>query len=145
MIGSIVTICTGNICRSPVAAAALKSFVPNLAIRSAGLHAVVGRGVDPDSKAAAESLGIPIQGHVAQQFTRQIGQDADLLLVMEQAQRQEIARLWPQFLGKTFLLGHFEGGKQIADPYRQGAMMHMRMAENVLESAQHWSCQLRNM
>lgn len=116
--------------------------MPGLRVSSAGLHAVVGRGVDPDSKVAAEGFHLSVDGHVARQFTSQIGQDADLLLVMEQEQRQEIARLWPQYLGKTFLIGHFEGGKQIADPYRRGRMLHVHMAEQVLESARHWAQQL---
>lgn len=106
---------------------------------SAGLHALVGQGIDDDSLAAAVLLGIAPEGHVARQFSRDIGQDADLLLVMEDHHRQEIARRWPQFLGKTFLLGHFENRKQISDPYRRGRMLHVHMAEQVLDSARHWA------
>ena len=145
MIQSVVTICTGNICRSPVAAAALASTMTNLAVSSAGLHALAGQGIDPESRAAAERFGLSVEGHIARQFTREIGQAADVLLVMEQVHRQEIARLWPQFLGKTFLIGHFEDGKQIADPYRKGSMLHIHMAEQVLESALRWSVQLRSV
>lgn len=145
MIQSVVTICTGNICRSPVAAAALLSMMPNLAVSSAGLHALTGQGIDPESKAAAERFNLSVQGHVARQFTRDIGQTGDILLVMELDHRHQIARLWPQFLGKTFLLGHFEEGKQIADPYRRGSMLHIHMAEQVLESARLWSAQLRSV
>jgi protein-tyrosine phosphatase len=108
-------------------------------VASAGLHALVGQGIDDDSLAAAELLGIAPEGHVARQFSRDIGQDADLLLVMEDHHRQEIARRWPQFLGKTFLLGHFENSKQISDPYRRGRMLHVHMAEQVLDSARHWA------
>jgi len=139
MIGSVVTICTGNICRSPVAAAALSTLLPEMRVSSAGLHALVGLGMDPDSKTVAEMF-MPLSGdHVARQFGTDIGRDADLLLVMETHHRQEIASRWPQFLGKTFLLGHFENDKQIADPYRRGKMLHLHMAEQVLESARHWA------
>jgi protein-tyrosine phosphatase len=137
-----MTICTGNICRSPIAVGALTSLLPNAAVSSAGLHALVGRGIDPDSKAAADLFGIAPKDHVARQFSAEIGQAADLLIVMETHHRQEIARRWPQFVGKTFLLGQFEDDKEIADPYRRGRMLHIHMAEQVLESAKYWSRKL---
>lgn len=144
MIGSVVILCTGNICRSPVAAAAIKSLMPDMAVTSAGLHAVTGRSADPNSRAAAEIFGLSVDGHIARQFTPEMGQAADLILVMEQTHRKEIAQLWPQFLSKTFLLGHFEDGKQIADPYRKGSMLHIHMAAQVLESARCWAIRLGN-
>lgn len=144
MIRNVVTICTGNICRSPVAEAALKSLKSELEISSAGLHALTGQGVDSDSLNAANALGLHPDNHVARQFTNEIGREADLLLVMEDHHRREIARRWPQYLGKTFLIGHFEDGKQIADPYKMGKMMHFEMAEQVLESSRIWSSHLED-
>ncbi|MCT4683021.1 MAG: low molecular weight phosphotyrosine protein phosphatase [Roseicyclus sp.] len=142
MIRSVVTICTGNICRSPVAAGALASLLPDVVVSSAGLHALVGRGIDRDSKAAADLFGIAPKDHVARQFSSDIGQGADLLIVMETHHRQEIGRRWPQFLGKTFLLGQFEGDKEIADPYRRGRMLHIHMAEQVFESSKLWAANI---
>lgn len=140
MITSVVTICTGNICRSPVAAGALSTLLPeNIIVSSAGLHALVGHKIDPDSRAAAELFDIVPKDHVARQFSSAIGQEADLLIVMEDHHRHEIASRWPQFIGKTFLMGQFEGSKQISDPYRRGQMLHVHMAEQVHESAKHWA------
>ena len=139
MIKSLLTVCTGNICRSPVAQGALSTLIPDISASSAGLHALVKHGIDPDSLAAAEIFGISPGGHVARQFTHDLGQGADVILVMEDHHRREIARRWPQFLGKTFLIGHFEDNKQISDPYRRGKMLHIHMAEQVLESAKHWA------
>lgn len=103
------------------------------------MHALVGHGIDPDSLAAAQLFDIVPQGHIARQFSNEIGQAADLILVMEDHHRHEIAARWPQFLGKTFPLGQFEENKQISDPYRQGRMLHVHMAEQVLESARLWA------
>src|SRR6056297_3104463 len=139
MTNSILTVCTGNICRSPVAEAALRMHLPELDIASAGLAALVGRDIDADSATAARDQGIALLPHSARQFNADIGRVADIILVMETHHRQEIAARWPQFLGKTFLLGHFENDKQIADPYRRGKMLHLHMAEQVLESARHWA------
>jgi protein-tyrosine phosphatase len=138
----VLTICTGNICRSPVAEAALRALCPGVSVASAGLQALSGRGIDPDSAAAARAMGIALSEHRARQFDAEMGKSADLILVMEAHHRAEIARRWPQFLGKTFLLGHFEKGKEIPDPYRRGAALHLRMAELVQDSAQHWASQI---
>lgn len=94
--------------------------------------------MDGDSLAAANSYGIAPKYHRARQFDSELGQEADLILAMENTHRRDIAQRWPQLLGKTFLLGHFEGGKQIIDPYKRGSMTHVHMAEQVLDSARLW-------
>jgi protein-tyrosine phosphatase len=142
VIGSVLTVCTGNICRSPVAAGALMTLLPDLDVSSAGLQAVEGHGIDPDSRAAAEMFGIAPATHVARQFTGEIGRKADLILVMDERHRRDIGARWPQFLGKTFLLGQYEDRKEIADPYRRGRMVHVHMAEQVLISSRLWAEQI---
>jgi len=142
LVQTIATICTGNICRSPTAAGALQLLAPGRDIFSAGLHALVGHSMDADSLAAARYFGIAPSQHVAQQLTAELGAKADILLVMENDHRREIGQRWPHLMGKTFLLGHFEGGKQILDPYKKGSMMHFHMAEQVLDSVRRWVSEL---
>jgi protein-tyrosine phosphatase len=141
----ILVVCTGNICRSPVAEAALRQALPHSIVNSAGLHALVGHDIDSDSAKAAEANGIELRPHVAQRFTDDLGREADVILVMEANHRNEIMSRWPHLLGKTFLLGHFEQGKEIPDPYRRGQAMHMHMVELVLESVRHWTVQLERL
>lgn len=145
MVASILCVCTGNICRSPVAEAALRAALPDVAVTSAGLHALVGHDIDADSAAAARDQGIPLAPHAARQFTTELGERAELILVMDQGHRDEIARRWPQFSGKTLLLGHFEKGKSIPDPYRMGMGMHQRAVEMIRESVPLWVQQLAAM
>lgn len=146
----ILTVCTGNICRSPVAEAVLRAALadgmaqaPELA--SAGLHALVGHGIDAGSAEAARARGIALHDHAARQFSTEIGRDSDLILVMETHHRQEIAARWPHLLGKTFLLGHFEQGRQVPDPYRQGPGQHAHAVDVILSCAASWAEQLRKM
>ncbi|EEB82352.1 arsenate reductase/protein-tyrosine-phosphatase family protein, partial [Roseobacter sp. GAI101] len=49
MVSSILCVCTGNICRSPVAEAALRAALPDVEVTSAGLHALVDRDINADS------------------------------------------------------------------------------------------------
>lgn len=142
---AILTVCTGNICRSPVAEAALRQRCPDLAIGSAGLHALAGRDIDPDSAHAARAFEIALAPHTARQFDEGMGREADMIIVMEAHHREEIMRRWPHLLAKTFLLGQFERGKEIPDPYKRGYAQHLRMAELVLESVEHWAVQLARL
>jgi len=142
MVRHVLTVCTGNICRSPVAEAALRQAAPDLVVGSAGLQALVGHKIDDDSAQAARAIGIRLHDHRARQFDAEIGHLADLILVMEPHHRNEIAQRWPHLLGKTFLLGHFEQGKSIPDPYRRGSAMHMHMAELVRDSIGHWAARI---
>ncbi|WP_114965390.1 low molecular weight protein-tyrosine-phosphatase [Alkalilacustris brevis] len=141
----LLTVCTGNICRSPVAEAAFRQALPGVIVRSAGLHALVGHDIDRDSASAARAHGIEIQPHRAQQFSDELGRDADVIFVMENHHRSEMMSRWPHLIGKTFLLGHFEQGKEIPDPYKRGQAMHLQMAELVLESVRQWAEQLENL
>jgi len=141
----LLTVCTGNICRSPVAEAALREFYPKGQVSSAGLHALVGRDIDPDSASAAGHFGISLQTHRARQFTQDLARDVDMILVMESSHRNEIMSRWPHLLGKTFLLGHFEEGKEIPDPYKRGQAMHLHMAELVVQSTRIWADQLERL
>lgn len=141
----LLTVCTGNICRSPVAEAALRQLYPRGDLRSAGLHALVGRDIDPDSAAAARAHAIALRPHEARQFTESMGREADMILVMDRGHRGEIMRRWPHLTGKTFLLGHFEQGKEIPDPYRREAEVHRQMAALVLESVRCWVDQLERL
>lgn len=145
MVSSILCVCTGNICRSPVAEAALRAALPDVEVTSAGLHALVGRDIDADSATAACEQDIPLIPHSARQFNKELGERAELILVMDQDHRDEITRRWPQFSGKTMLLGHFEKGKSIPDPYRMGIGMHQRAVEMIRESVPLWVQQLAAM
>lgn len=145
MIANILTVCTGNICRSPVAEAALRAGLPTVSVGSAGLHALVGRDTDPDSAAAAEQCGIEMRPHAARQFEDALGREADLILVMETHHRQEIAARWPHVLGKTFLLGHFDGAREVPDPYRQPPGMHLHAVGIIADCCRSWQDQIGQM
>lgn len=142
MVKSVLTVCTGNICRSPLAAMALAEASPDLQVSSAGLHAMVGWDMDPEAQEAAAAVGVTVTPHAARQFDTDIGNAADVILVMERHHRNEIVARWPQFTGKTFLLGHFEKGKEIPDPYRMGSALHLRAAELIRDSVGKWTEQL---
>lgn len=145
MIRSVLTVCTANICRSPVAAHAIKRLQPGLSVGSAGIDALQGREMDPEARAASAQLGLDLPAHRARQFGDDVARGADLILVMEAHHRQAIARHWPHLLGKTFEIAAHNQEPGIPDPYRCGMAMHLRAVELILICAQSWSEQIERI
>lgn len=139
----VLSVCTGNICRSPLASLALRRAAPGVRAESAGLHALVGHGMDPEALDAAQAFGLEPAPHSARQFDARLGTQADIILVMERRQRNHILRHWPEFGGKTFLMRDGPEAGDIPDPYRAGRALHLRAAELIVESADTWSRKLR--
>jgi len=143
MIGSVLVICTGNICRSPVGHRLLAQACPDLVVGSAGLAAVIGAPADPVTAAvAATQFSVDLADHVAQQFTLELGSSHDLLLVMEAHHRIDIIRQWPQLSGRVMLLGHWTAGKGIEDPYRRSSDVHARVLSDIATAVSAWAKRL---
>jgi protein-tyrosine phosphatase len=94
---SILVVCTGNICRSPIAEGLLRDALrrrfaeeaPD--VSSAGTSGLEGSGAMPESVQAAAELGIDIGGHVARRLTPTMADGYDLLLCMASEHRDRIA------------------------------------------------------
>lgn len=114
----ILTLCIGNICRSPIAEALLAQQFPDKTIWSAGLGALVGKPADPLSIEVAAEHGLDLSAHRGQQLAGWMCQTAELILVMEQSHKVEVEQQYPLVRGKVFRLGEL-GKFDIADPYRQ--------------------------
>jgi len=114
----ILTLCIGNICRSPLAQGLLAQQLPGHTVCSAGLGALVGEPADPMSVQIATEHGFDISAHRAQQVSSFLCQKSDLILVMEHAHKDQLVQQFPLVRGKVFALGQY-GQFDIADPYRQ--------------------------
>jgi protein-tyrosine phosphatase len=114
----ILTLCIGNICRSPLAQGLLAQQLPAHTVWSAGLDALTGQPADPLSVQIATEHGFDITAHRALQVTSFLCQKSDLILVMEQSHKSQLEQRFPVVRGKVFTLGQY-GKFDIADPYRQ--------------------------
>ena len=121
MVSSILTVCTGNICRSPMAEVILRNRLKEeeIDVASAGLMALVGHPAAPLVIKLLDERGLDATIHQARQITIEIAQAAELILVMEQWQKQDLERNIPQIKGRVFRLGHWQN-LDIVDPYRHG-------------------------
>jgi len=108
----ILTVCTGNICRSPVAErllqAGLDQVVPGgFEVASAGTRALVGEPMQPISADIVRTFGGDPEGFAARQLTPKILRGVDLVLTMTSGHRGEVLQLDASLLKRTFTIREF--------------------------------------
>jgi protein-tyrosine phosphatase len=142
MFNSILVVCVGNICRSPVGERLLRQVLPALEVTSAGINALVGKPADKTASAVAAAHNLSLHGHVARQFTANLGAEHDLILVMEPGHKREIARMAPQLAGRVMLFDKWTGEMGIADPYLRPIEFHEKTFTALSEAAEAWARRL---
>ena len=83
----ILCVCTGNTCRSPMAAALLKDALDkqgrgDILVESAGLAALEGQPASPQAIAALAEWDLDITQHRSRLLTPELAQQADILVAM---------------------------------------------------------------
>lgn len=104
---SILSVCTGNICRSPVAELLLADALSHMAdvrVESAGTGALVGSGVPEQAQRLAASRGIDASAHRARHIDNNLIRGADLIVVMAREHRRLIVESLPAAMRRTFTL-----------------------------------------
>ncbi|MHA7209825.1 arsenate reductase/protein-tyrosine-phosphatase family protein [Arthrobacter sp. MDT1-65] len=108
----ILTVCTGNICRSPMAERLLQAglnarFPGQFSVESAGTGALVGDPIHPTIAGFIRESGGIVDDFSARQLTPEILQGQDLVLALTRAHRSRIVEMSPVMLKRTFTLREF--------------------------------------
>lgn len=144
---SILVVCVGNICRSPAGARLLDSKLAeaglDITVSSAGIAAMEGHGADAAAAEVAKGRGISLDGHVARQFSHQIGSDHALILVMEPGHKNSIIKSAPDLSGRIMLFDQWTGAKGIPDPYRRSLAFHAEVFALIEAAAVGWVDKLK--
>ncbi len=126
---SIVFVCTGNVCRSPMAAGFFYDKLlrekadGRVRVRSAGTWALEGQPASAYALQVMNEHGLDIGQHRGRTLTQDDVDQADLILVMTKRHADIIERDMRPGPDKLFLLSEMAGQAQdIVDPY--GGSLH---------------------
>lgn len=142
MIRTVLVVCIGNICRSPMAEGLLRQELPDVNVVSAGLAALSGQPADPYAVELMRERGVDITDHRAQQVSRAIATGADVILVMDNVQRQEIQRLHPATTGRVFRMGEL-GKFDVPDPFREARPAFENALQLIQRGVEAWVPRIR--
>src|ERR1039457_6812980 len=121
---TILFLCTGNVCRSPMAEGLFRHAVTgrgDFRVLSAGLGAMDGQPPTPHSVQAMREIGIEISHQRSHALTAEMVRTADYIFGMTHGHVDTVALLYPSAAEKTFLLREFDDSlepyeKDISDP-----------------------------
>lgn len=142
MFQSILVVCTGNICRSPIGERLLRQQLPGKQVNSAGILGLEGHQADAAAQAVARRHGVSLEGHIARKVTRNLLQQADLILVMGPEHLRFIATMAPENRGKSMLFGQWLDIRDIPDPYNKSREAYEYVFEQLGKASQEWARRL---
>ena len=126
---TVVFVCTGNVCRSPMAAGLFYDKLVRekadgaVRVRSAGTWALEGQPASAYALQVMGEHGLDISSHRGRNLTQADADGADLILAMTRRHSDFIAHQLEGTDDKVYLLAEMAGeAKDIADPY--GGSLH---------------------
>ena len=115
----LLFVCTGNTCRSAMAAALMNDIAEkndiNVLIDSAGVFAAIGEKASDEAIKALEERGIDLSYHRTKPLTDELIKEADIILTMTEAHKKLISPMAPE---KVYTLLEYSGESgDISDPF----------------------------
>ena len=144
----ILTVCTANICRSPVAQIFLTHALKTHSVQvdSAGTLALNGHSADQAMQTLLQDKGFgDLAEHRSQALLPSLIAKYDLLLCMEDEHLQWITQRSPTATAKVKLLGHWEQGRQVADPIGQNRLEYERSVLEIERLCLQWAHKLTDL
>ena len=132
---TVTFVCTGNTCRSPMAAAVLNHLGKGrYKALSAGISAVTGEPISENSVLALEKAGITCTPendyarHRALQICEEIVERSDKVVAISKSHMMALICAFPQYADKITVMP-----RDIPDPFMQGAAVYEKCLESITE------------
>jgi protein-tyrosine-phosphatase len=140
----IVTVCTANICRSPMAEALLRHALKgqpeplkSMQVVSAGVAARGGDTISANSVAALKKVGIEMAGYRSQALEEKLVRRADLILCMTEGHRAAILAAVSPVPRHVYLFREFLPGgadREIGDPFGGSLPLYEACRDEMVEA-----------
>jgi L-threonylcarbamoyladenylate synthase len=146
---NVLFVCSANLCRSPMAEIHLRNLTRNMKrvhIRSAGIMAMTNSEIYEDARTILLENNLPVE-HVSRLLTKPLIEWADLILVMEDIQKEYVTILSPESRNKISFLRNFNTKNRqriIDDPVRKEIKFCRETFEIIKESNKRLEKYLRN-
>jgi protein-tyrosine phosphatase len=136
--GVILFVCTGNLCRSPMATGLLRKRLADegldgrYQVMSAGVQAVEGRPASRNAAIVMAMHYVDITEHIAHTITADDVEKATLILTADEQQAEMIRQTWTHHAWKVHRLSEMAGKSQdIKDPYRRSLEKYEACADTI--------------
>ena len=136
---NVLFVCTGNICRSPMAEGLFRRLIGNrrdITVASAGVHAVRGQPPSTYAVEACQREGMDISSIRSQPLTGTLVERATHIFAMTGAHLESIQMLFPNAADKAFLLREFEEAgttvwRDVPDPIGSSREVYLHCAATI--------------
>lgn len=141
MFSSVLMVCTGNICRSPMAEYLLKDRWQRsgVVVGSAGTAALVNHPADDEAMTVMQDHGVDMRSHRARQLQSQLVAEHELILTMESHHARWLMSRFPTARGRVYAVTHWvPNHDQVPDPYCQGRRAFERTWDILVPAIDSW-------
>lgn len=132
----VLLVCTGNTCRSPMAAALLRHLWQQadpgweLTVKSAGTWALPGMGASEHAVEAMRRRGLDLSSHRSQVVAPDLLSTADLILTMTARHKTQVLEMAPGLAGRVYTLSEYAGSSsEVPDPFGGSVEDYVRTAD----------------
>lgn len=145
MFKSILIVCTGNICRSPIGEGLFRGHLQSSGVKvtSAGVSAMVNWPADSLAIEVMRDRGYDISGHRAQQVTLPMLRETELILTLDQSHSDWLNRQFPQFRGRVHKILKWHKNQDVEDPYGKSKRSFEKSFDDISLGLEDWAKRLK--